>query len=41
MKFGTKLICQFSDKRDIEVIVEGMVGNVKRRVNDFLNYYGL
>jgi hypothetical protein len=29
------------DKRDIEVIVEGNIGNVKRRVSDCLKDYGL
>jgi hypothetical protein len=30
MKFGIRFNCKISDKRDIEVIVEGKVGNVKR-----------
>jgi hypothetical protein len=41
MKFGIRLNCKFSDKRDIEVIVEGKVGNIKRRVSDFSKDYGL
>jgi hypothetical protein len=35
MKFGIRFNCKFSDKRDIEVIVEVKVGNLKRRVSDF------
>jgi hypothetical protein len=30
-----------SEKRDIEVTVEGKAGNVKRRVRDFSKVYGL
>jgi hypothetical protein len=30
MKFWVRFNCKFSDKRDIEVIVEGKVGNLKR-----------
>jgi hypothetical protein len=41
MKFGIRFNCKFSDKRDIKVIVEGNVGNVKRRVGDFSKDYGL
>jgi hypothetical protein len=46
MIFGIKLHyitlnSKFSDKRDIEFIVEGKVGNVKRRVSDFSKDYGL
>jgi hypothetical protein len=33
--------CKFSDKRDIEVIVEGKVRNVKRRFSDCSKDYGL
>jgi hypothetical protein len=33
MKFGIRFSCDVSDKRDIEVVVEGKVGNVKRRMN--------
>jgi hypothetical protein len=33
--------CKVSDKRDIEVIVEGKVGNEKRRVSDFSKNNGL
>jgi hypothetical protein len=40
MKFGIRFNCKFSDKRDIEVIVEGKAGNVKRRVSDFSKDYG-
>jgi hypothetical protein len=35
MKFVIKFNSKFSDQRDIEVIVEGKVGNIKRRVSDF------
>jgi hypothetical protein len=38
---GIRFNCKFSDKRDIEVIVEGKIGNVIRRVSDFLKDYGL
>jgi hypothetical protein len=37
VKFGTRFNSKFLDKRDIEVIVEGKVGNVKmivRRIMD-------
>jgi hypothetical protein len=30
MKFGIRLNCMFSEKRDVEVIAEVMIGNVKR-----------
>jgi hypothetical protein len=32
IKFGIKFNCKFSDKKDIEVIVEGKVGNLKREL---------
>jgi hypothetical protein len=35
MKFRIRFNCKFSGKRVIEVIVEGKVGNVKRRVSVF------
>jgi hypothetical protein len=41
MKFGMRFHCKFLDKRDIEVIVEGKIGNVKRGVGDFSKDYGL
>jgi hypothetical protein len=41
MKFGIRFNCKFSDKRDIEVIVEGKVGNLKRRFCDCSKDYGL
>jgi hypothetical protein len=41
MKLRIRFKCEFSDKRDIEVIGKGKVGNVKRRVSDFWKDYGL
>jgi hypothetical protein len=40
IKFMIGFNCLLSDKRKIHVIVEGKVGNVKRRVSDFLKDYG-
>jgi hypothetical protein len=41
MKFGIRFKCKVSDKRYIEVIVKGKVGNVRRRVRDCLKDHGL
>jgi hypothetical protein len=41
MEFGIRFNCKFSDKRSIEVIVEGKVENLKRRDSDCSKDYGL
>jgi hypothetical protein len=41
MKLGISFNHKVSDKKDTEVIVEGKVGNVKKRVSDCSKDYGL